>query len=170
MRRNRVTGKGIAQRGSIVIEAAFFLPLLLVVFLGGFELACLAYNAQVLSDAVHDGVRHGISFQKWQPLGQPTDTTCTQARCTVYGYVNQHWKNRMISFDGPGNITLTGLACGDVIGACQQDPIPAICSTYEFSAHTAVVTGQYSYTLATPFLRSIVGPIALQSQSVMRCE
>ena len=60
-----------SQRGSVVIEFAFVLPFLLILFAGVTEFGVAYYNKQVMTNASREGARFGIYV--WEETGAVQD-------------------------------------------------------------------------------------------------
>ena len=161
----------------MIIEAALVLPVLLVLILGGIQLAFLVYDAQLLSHATRDAARQAVLFGidrsaptspqplNWLPLNGGSGTcnadfndalnlNLIRSCPSINAYVNFFWENRMVSFGGDDDISMSGTDCFNASGA---NP-------------TAEITGTYDFHFAVPFTGTDLGSVTLRARSRMRCE
>jgi len=90
------------QRGSVLVEFAIVLPLLLVLFAGITEFGLAYYNKQVLTNASREGARYGIYV--WTEVGEVEKIV---EDYIFYEDENNNEKSRLIAFgsySGP-NVT-----------------------------------------------------------------
>jgi len=134
-----------ARKGSTAIEVAFFLPLLLLLFLGGIELSLLAYDQQILSAATREAARSGAMFKNYEDL------------TTLGTSMNDRW--------GPFLISLGDASTDAPIGV-DREHSNACTATGE----RVQVVGTFQYTFITPFLDLVSDEVTLRSVSSMVCE
>ena len=96
-----------SQRGSVIIEFALILPLLLVLLFGVISFTVALYNKTVLTMATREGARAGVVF-----VPDRTDAVIANSATTAALKVCQ---NNLISF-GPGmSATVTPTIQGDTL-------------------------------------------------------
>jgi len=79
------------QRGSVVVEFAIVLPLLLLLFIGITEFGIAYYNKQVITNASREGARAGI-------VALSEEETQGQKEERIKEIVHDYAKDRVITF------------------------------------------------------------------------
>ncbi len=132
------------------MEMAIVLPLLLIILFGIIEFALVLYDKAMITNASREGARAGIVFNA-DSEGHYSPLTEAEIRTVVNTYLGAN----LISFDGSttGNTTVPS----------------GICSS---SGATLRVNVAYTYNfLVLPNLAtSIIGPVKLAAETIMRCE
>ena len=79
--------KSRRERGSVVIEMAFALPVLLMMVAGTIDIGLLFWEKEVLTNASREGARAGA---RAQINGRPEQTTVEAVRAIVQNYINNY--------------------------------------------------------------------------------
>jgi Flp pilus assembly protein TadG len=95
------------NRGQAIIEFAFVLPLLCILFLGIIDFGILFYDKAVITNASREGARTGITFRADGPSGY---SPITEAE--VQAAVNDYSQSRLITFGGTATATTTATRTG----------------------------------------------------------
>jgi Flp pilus assembly protein TadG len=145
------------QRGTAVVEFALILPLLVVIVFGIIEFSILFYDKAMVTNASREGARVGIVFNvdgngDWVAVDDGTITT------TVNNYLRDNILSRdyLINLGNPSATTAstTMTRAGGSPGGTL----------------TVSVTYTYTFMVIPNFIASIVNPITLTAQTVMRFE
>lgn len=135
-------------KGSAIIEFAFVLPVLLIIFFGIVEFGIALYNKAIITNASREGARAGIIY-----------TGAGNAPVTdevIRGVVNSYCDTHMISF--------------------QEDADPVVAITRATSPNfpqqvlTVDVTYTYSGLGLGQLLSAIGGPIDIAASTSMKME
>lgn len=141
MRRNPVSASGAA-----VIEFAFVLPVLLILFFGIIEFSVALYNKALLTNASREAARAGIVY-----VGP--GTTLTDARITQ---IARDGCQGLISFRDAGTPAVT------VTRADSPD--------FEQQLLTVAISYEYSGLGLGTLLTSMTGPLTLTASTTMKFE
>ena len=145
------------QSGAAAVEFAVILPLLVVIVFGIIEFSILFYDKAMVTNASREGARVGIVF---------TVDTWADTETTIRNAVDKYLKDNL------GNLFLISL--GDPISTVNTTITRAVDPlTGNYSpGGTLMVSVTYTYTfMVIPnFIASIINPITLTAQTVMRFE
>ena len=133
------------ERGAVLIEFAFALPLLLLLIVGMFDFGFAFQRYEVLTNAAREGARVAV----------------------LPGYGNADIENRVSAYLAAGGVPGTPTTTIDhvLVTPCGT------CAT--FSAVSVTVTMNYTFSLVSPIASifgSTFGTVALKATSVMRSE
>lgn len=100
------TEQAQSQRGSVLIEFAFILPLLLLLLFGVISFTVALYNKTVLTMAAREGARAGAVYDP-----DSTNTSITRAQTAA----SRVCQNNFISFGNSITPTITPTISGDTL-------------------------------------------------------
>ena len=150
-------GKITNQNGAALVEFAIVLPLLLILIFGIIEFGVMFYDKAIITNASREAARVGIVYSSSVVL--PSFTKAQRdalINSTAISYSAAH----LITFGGSSTPTIT------ITGDCTDN-------TGRTNAGTTLTTRvEYTYTyLVLPnFISSLIGPVNLSAETVMRCE
>ena len=72
-----------SERGAIAVELAIILPVLLLLILGGMDLAHMFYIEHVVTTASREGARYGAKYTGDPPVNPTTDQMTAYVNSTV---------------------------------------------------------------------------------------
>jgi Flp pilus assembly protein TadG len=145
------------QNGAAMVEFAIVLPLLLTLIFGIIEFGVMFYDKAVITNASREAARVGIMYTS--SVIQPSFTKAERDDVitdTVINYSESH----LITFgvSSPPTISLAG-DCTDTKGRTNAGkPL------------TVSVTFRYTFLVLPNFISSLIGPINISAETVMRCE
>ena len=137
-----------STKGSAIIEFAFVLPVLLILFFGIIEFSVALYDKAIITNASREGARAGILYPG---AGNPV-LTDDQIRTVAL----QYCENNMITFrdDAAPTVTITHSTSPDF-----PEPLLTVAVSYDY-------TGLGLGTL----LSAMGGPIELGASTTMKYE
>lgn len=145
--------EGPRPRGQALVEFAVVIPIVLLLFMGIFDLARLAYEFNAVSDAARNGVREAIVNQTCSVITSDAResapavdlSSSTAIQVTIY-------KSPVVS----------------------SSPTPDTCSTGLYGnygiGYLAEVRATTTYTPITPIIGQLVGPITVTSAARLPIE
>ncbi len=134
--------------GTAIVEFAIVLPLLLLILMGIIEFSFVLYDKAVLTNASREGARAGIVSQNPR-VDDPT----------IRGIVKNYCKTFLITF-GADTLEDTHIA----ISPASRDGLP-------FGTDlTVTVNYRYDFLVLPSFMGTVLGPINLAAQTVMKLE
>ncbi len=146
-----------AQSGTAVVEFAVVLPLLVVIVFGIIEFSILLYDKAMVTNASREGARVGIVFNV-DGSGNYTPMDDGTIRTTVNNYLSSN----LISLGNPAQTVII------------PDPVrtanPLTGNLSPGGQLTVVVQYTYTFMVIPNFITSIINPITLTAQTVMRFE
>jgi Flp pilus assembly protein TadG len=148
-------------RGQSLVEFALVIPIILLLVVGFFEIGRAVFAYNTIANAARQAVRVAAVNQV------PDLTGCDQTR-PVDDPNDPHWSLRgcAIAAAAPLGITTANVAV-------QYEPPPATNLTCSPTIHIgciAAVTVTYDYTISTPFVSLLIGPISMSQTSEMPVE
>lgn len=126
------------SRGQTLSEFALVIPLVLLIFLGLFDLGRAVYAYTTISNAAREGARVLIVDQ-----GQTSGVYKAQ-------------------IEAAGSATALGVAPGSVTVSFRSPDLSSACATRTIGC-VAEVSVPYSYTAITPIIGQLIGPISMSS-------
>jgi Flp pilus assembly protein TadG len=99
---------GQAQKGSVLVEFAFILPVFLLLLFGVIYFSIALYNKTVLAIATREGARAGSVYV----AGTDTDAARINSANTAASQVCQ---NRLVSFGDAMTATVNSAITGDIL-------------------------------------------------------
>lgn len=135
------------EKGSAIIEFAFVLPVLLILFFGIIEFSVALYDKAIITNASREGARAGILY-----TGSATAVTDDEIRTVTLNYC----ENNMITFrdDAAPVVTITRTTSG----------------TFPQQLLTVEVSYDYSGLGLGQLLSAMGGPIAIGASTTMKME
>lgn len=149
------------SRGQSLVEFSLVFPIIILLIVGFFEIGRAVFAYNTIANAARQGVRVATVNQ----LSQVTD--CDGTRPVEDPY-EPHWSIRGCA-----------IAAGNVIGirtsnvSVSYAAPPGTTLTCDPTLHVgciATVTVTYNFTIATPFISMLIGPIAMSQSSSMPVE
>lgn len=148
--------KSRTQMGTAAVEFAVLLPLLIVLVLGIIEFGALYYNKAMITNASRVGARIGIV-----KTDDPWSVTKTKIENTIDNYLIDQLSGKFVLVSlGSPNLTTTKTI----------SPDPPTGNYSPGGTLTVAVTYHYTFLVIPNFIASIVGPIDITGQTVMRFE
>lgn len=157
--------------GQALVEFAFVIPILLLLFFGVVDFGRLVYMNSVLSQAAREGARVGAVEAAWVGSSDPSCGTVGGPVCpadeTALRTDILNAANRMTS---PfGNVEHVYFSCDAVGSAPENEWTVTACpnSSRSFSVHAVSVRVDMTFTPVTPIIGQIVGPVTTSAASTM---
>jgi Flp pilus assembly protein TadG len=141
------------NKGAAMAELAITLPILLVVLFGIFEFGLVMYNKAVITNASREGARAGIVFRADANTGAYDPYTEPEIQAVVNTYLDNG--KRLIPPTAYSIDVLNDVIC------TEGNPRPPI---------TVQVAYDYNFFILPNFVTSLIGPIHLVGETIMRCE
>lgn len=146
-----------SQRGASAVEFALVLPLLILIVYGIVEFGLILYNQQVITNASREGARAGIVGPNPRLPYDGVSCACANPPCSIECVVKDYAANRLVTFGGPGTLSLTYT--------------PAYAATQPFQTNLTVSVSYDYYFLALGGFVGSLGPkVTLIAQTVMKYE
>lgn len=146
-----------SERGASAVEFAIVLPVLVLLVFGIIEFSILLYDKAMVTNASREGGRVGIVFNV-DGNGNYTPVDDNQIRNTVIGYLS----NNLISLGNPAETVS--------IPPPIRTPNPLTGNLSPGGELTVSVSYTYTFLVIPNFIVSIINPITLTAQTVMRFE
>jgi len=143
------------ESGTSLVEFALVLPLLIVLLFGIIEFGFIIYDKAMITNASREGARFGTVYRLSAPgTYSPPNPTEIQNRINKY-LEDTSGRNFLISF--PNN------AFG-----VELDPLNG-CPSSGANLRVTVKYG-YHFLVLPNFITSLIDPLQLHAETVMRCE
>lgn len=152
------------QNGTAVVEFAVILPLLVVIAFGIIEFSILLYDKAMVTNASREGARVGIVYT----VDDNGDWTWFGTEDIVTATVNNYLRNNVLSRDYLINLGNPSATTATTTITTAVDPDSGRYSPG--GTLTVRVTYTYTFMVIPNFIVSIVNPITLTAQTVMRFE
>ena len=152
-----------AQRstGQALVEFALVFPVLVMILLCIFDLGRAVFAYNIIGGAAREGARVAAVNQI------QSSPDCVNNR-PVVNPATPHWSIKRCAADEAATL---GLTESDVTVAFAPPPgAPFTCSPVVRVGCLAQVTVRHTFTLATPVISDLVGPIGLEAISEMPIE
>lgn len=140
------------RRGQALAEFALVIPIVLLLFMGIFDLARLAYVYNAVSDAARNGVREAIVNQDCAAVG-------VSARASAPA----------VDLTAADAVRLTVYRSTVVSAVPSPDVCPTLANDYGIG-YLAEVNVQSTFTSITPIISQIVGPVTVSSTARLPIE
>jgi len=144
------------RRGQSLVEFALVFPIFMLVVFGIIDVGRYVYVVNAFSQAAREGARYG-SVEQWQ-YGCP-GTVVTQNRLTC---TQQVVKDRMAA--APAIYTVTATCTTDGIKSASA----ASCRAHDLLkvvVQTPSSPANQTFTLFTPIVGNLIGPIVISAQA-----
>ena len=139
------------KKGAVMVELVMTLPLLLIVLFAICEFGLILYNKAMITNSSREGARQGIVYRANVSTGHYQPYTVAEIQGKVNTYLDNG--NLLIPHDAPSITVPDG-------GICTGTGVPL----------TVRVEYTYPYFVLPNLVTSIVGPLTLRGESIMRCE
>ncbi|HEY4227552.1 MAG TPA: TadE family protein [Candidatus Limnocylindrales bacterium] len=157
----RRSGAGQRSRGQSLVEFALIFPIIILLIAGFFEIGRAVFAYNVIANAARQGARVAT-------VNQLADVTECDETWPIDDPYQPHWSIR-------GCVILAaktlGVSTSNVSVSYAAPPDTTLtCSPTLHVGCIASVTVTYAYTIATPFVNKLIGPISMSQTSVMPIE
>jgi Flp pilus assembly protein TadG len=150
-----------AAGGQSLVEFALVIPIIVLLVASFVEIGRAVFAYNTIANAARQGVRVAIVNQI------PDVTDCDESRPIEDPY-EPHWSLRGCAILAGKTL---GLTTANVSVAYVTPPSTTLsCSPTLHVGCIATVTVTYNYTVATPFVSLLIGPIAMSQTSEMPVE
>jgi Flp pilus assembly protein TadG len=140
------------HRGQTLVEFALVIPIVILLFMGIFDMARLVYFFNAISDAARNGVREAI-------VNQSCSDVATSARSSAPG----------VDLSASSAIVLTVYRSPVVSATPTPDVCPGLGGGYGIG-YLAEVRVETTFSAITPVIGQIVGPITMASTARLPIE
>lgn len=140
------------QRGQGLVEFALIFPILILLFMGIFDLARVAYVFNAVSDSARNGVREAIVNQD-----------CAEVEAAAKRSAPA------VDLSAAGAVLLTVYRTPVVSSTPPPEVCPALAGGYGIG-YLAQVRVQSTFTAITPLISQLVGPITMSSTARLPIE
>ena len=149
------------QRGQSLVEFAFVMPIIVLVIVAFIEIGRAVFAWNTIANAARQGARVAVVNQ----LSVVTD--CDESRPIEDPY-EPHWSIRGCAIAAAGAL---GITTANVSVSYAAPPSTSLsCSPTLHVGCIAAITVTYNYTVTTPFVSMLIGPIAMTQTSEMPIE
>lgn len=149
------------SRGQSLVEFSLVFPIIVLLIVGFFEIGRAVFAFNTIANAARQAVRVATVNQ----LADVTD--CDETRPIEDPY-EPHWSIRGCAI-AAGNVL--GISTSNVSVSYAKPPSSTLsCSPTLHVGCIATVTVTYSFAVSTPFVSSLIGPIAMSQSSSMPIE
>jgi len=149
------------SRGQSLVEFSLVFPIIVLLIVGFFEIGRAVFAFNTIANAARQAVRVATVNQ----LSDVTD--CDETRPIEDPY-EPHWSIRGCAI-AAGNVL--GIKTANVSVAYEAPPGTTLdCDPTLHVGCIATVTVTYNFTVATPFINMLIGPIAMSQSSSMPIE
>ena len=145
------------QNGAAMVEFAIVLPLLLIFIFGIIEFSVMFYDKAIITNASREAARVGIVYSSSVVL---PSFTKAQRDALIHSTAISYSEAHLITFGGSSTPTTT------IAGDCTDNPGRTNAGT----TLTTRVKYTYTYLVLPNFISSLIGPMNLSAETVMRCE
>jgi Flp pilus assembly protein TadG len=161
----RAHGAGAARsrrgRGQSLVEFALVFPIILLVIVGFFEIGRAVFAFNVIANAARQGARVATVNQ----LANVTE--CDETR-PIEDPVEPHWTIRGCAMVAGASI---GISSSNIAVSYAAPPDTTLdCDPTLHVGCIASVTVSYNFTVSTPFVNMLIGPISMSQTSSMPIE
>lgn len=148
-------------RGQSLVEFALVLPIILLVIVGFFEIGRAVFAYNTIANAARQGARVAT-------VNQLADVTDCNELWPIDDPYEPHWSIRGCAIVAAKTI---GITTSDVSVSYAAPPSTTLtCSPTLHVGCIATVTVTYQYSVATPFVNKLIGPITMIQTSQMPVE
>ena len=159
--RRRPTRHGGGSRGQSLVEFSLVFPIIVLLIVGFFEIGRAVFAYNTIANAARQGVRVATVNQ----LADVTD--CDETRPIEDPY-EPHWSMRGCAIMAG---SVLGISAANVSVAYAAPPGTTLdCDPTLHVGCIASVTVTYDFSVSTPFVNMLIGPIAMSQTSSMPIE
>lgn len=154
-------GRSGGGSGQSLVEFALVLPIILLVIVGFFEIGRAVFAYNTIANAARQGARVAT-------VNQLADVTECNELWPIDDPYEPHWSIRGCAILAAKTI---GITTSDVSVSYAAPPSTTLaCSPVLHVGCIALVTVTYNYSVATPFVNKLIGPITMTQTSQMPIE
>ena len=147
--------------GQSLVEFAMVLPIIVLLIAGFIEIGRAVFAYNTIANAARQGARVAAVNQL------PDVTDCDESRPIEDPY-EPHWSIRGCAIAAAGPL---GITTANVSVSYAAPPSTSLtCSPALHVGCIAAITVTYNYTVTTPFVSMLIGPIAMTQTSEMPIE
>jgi len=147
--------------GQALVEFAMVLPIIVLLIAGFIEIGRAVFAYNTIANAARQGARVAAVNQL------PDVTDCDESRPIEDPY-EPHWSIRGCAIAAAGPL---GITTANVSVSYAAPPSTSLtCSPALHVGCIAAITVTYNYTVTTPFVSMLIGPIAMTQTSEMPIE
>lgn len=159
--RTRNRGQRRDSRGQSLVEFSLVFPIIVLLMVGFFEIGRAVFAYNTIANAARQGVRVAT-------VNQLSDVTDCDATRPVEDPYEPHWSIRGCAIQ-TGSVI--GIKTANVAVSYAAPPGTTLsCNPTLHVGCIATVTVNYNFTVATPFINLLIGPIAMSQSSSMPIE
>ena len=148
-------------RGQSLVEFALVIPIILLVIVGFFEIGRAVFAYNTLANAARQGARVAT-------VNQLADVTECNAMWPIDDPYEPHWSIRGCAILAAKTL---GITTANVSVSYAAPPDTTLtCSPTLHVGCIASVTVTYYYSVATPFVNKLIGPMTMSQTSEMPVE
>lgn len=148
-------------RGQSLVEFALVFPIIILLIVGFFEIGRAVFAFNTIANAARQAARVATVNQI------SALTECDESRPIEDPY-EPHWSLRGCAIAAAGTL---GIGSSNVAVSYQAPPSTTLsCDPTLHVGCIATVTVTYDYTVATPFVNLLIGPITMVQSSSMPIE
>lgn len=149
------------SRGQSLVEFSLVIPIILLVIVGFFEIGRAVFAYNTIANAARQGARVAM-------VNQLADVTECNALWPIDDPYEPHWSFRGCAILAAKTL---GITTSDVSISYAPPPATTLtCSPVLHVGCIASVTVTYHYSVATPFVNKLIGPITMIQTSQMPVE
>jgi Flp pilus assembly protein TadG len=153
--------RGRRGRGQSLVEFSLVFPIIVLLIVGFFEIGRAVFAFNTIANAARQAVRVATVNQ----LSDVTD--CDETRPIEDPY-EPHWSIRGCAIAAAN---VLGISTSNVSVSYASPPSATLsCSPTLHVGCIASVTVTYNFTVSTPFVNAVIGPIAMSQTSSMPIE
>jgi Flp pilus assembly protein TadG len=154
----RIVGR---SRGQSLVEFALIFPIIILLIAGFFEIGRAVFAYNLIANAARQGARVAT-------VNQLADVTECDESWPIDDPYQPHWSIRGCAILAAKTI---GISTSNVSVSYAPPPDTTLtCSPTLHVGCIASVTVTYSFTVATPFVNKLIGPITMSQTSTMPVE
>ena len=160
--RRRPRGSGRARsKGQSLVEFSLVFPIIVLLIVGFFEIGRAVFSFNTIANAARQAVRVAT-------VNQLADVTECDATRPVEDPYEPHWSIRGCAI-AAGSVL--GISTSNVSVSYEAPPGTTLdCDPTLHVGCIATVTVTYDFSVATPFVNLLIGPIAMSQSSSMPIE
>jgi len=149
------------SRGQSLVEFSLVFPIIVLLIVGFFEIGRAVFAYNTIANAARQGVRVAT-------VNQLADVTDCDGTRPVEDPYEPHWSIRGCAISAGGVI---GIKTGNVSISYEAPPGTTLdCAPTLHVGCIATVTVTYPFSVSTPFVNLLIGPIAMSQSSSMPIE
>ena len=149
------------SRGQSLVEFSLVFPIIVLLIVGFFEIGRAVFAFNTIANAARQAVRVAT-------VNQLTDVTDCDATRPVEDPYEPHWSIRGCAIAAAN---VLGIKTANVSVAYAAPPGTTLdCDPTLHVGCIATVTVTYNFSVATPFISMLIGPIAMSQSSSMPIE